>query len=107
MVGFTLSACQTGRTVVGGGDELLGLMRAFLGAGAASLVLSLWAVEDRSTARLMESFYGRLARGQSKSEALRAAQLEFIQSDAGAENGSYTHPYYWAPFFLVGDPGPL
>ena len=93
--------------MVGGGDELLGLMRAFLGAGAASLVLSLWAVEDRSTARLMESFYSRIAQGQSKGEALRAAQLDFIQGEAAAENDGYPHPYFWAPFFLVGDPGPL
>ena len=59
----TLSACQTGRNVVGGGDELLGLMRAFLSAGAASLVLSLWAVEDRSTAQIMENFYAKLSAG--------------------------------------------
>ncbi|MCP4519390.1 MAG: CHAT domain-containing protein, partial [Delftia sp.] len=62
----TLSACQTGRNVVGGGDELLGLMRAFLCAGAASLLLSLWAVEDRSTAQFMETFYTKLTAGQSK-----------------------------------------
>ena len=105
----TLSACQTGRNVVGGGDELLGLMRAFLCAGAASLVPSLWAVEDRSTAQLMETFYQKLANGWTKGAALRAAQLQFI----GAQNrectaaGAFAHPYYWAPFFLVGDAGPL
>ena len=53
----TLSACQTGRNVVGGGDELLGLMRAFLYAGASSLVLTFWSVEDASTATLMRKFY--------------------------------------------------
>lgn len=105
----TLSACQTGRSVVGGGDELLGLMRAFLYAGAASLVLSQWAVEDRSTAQLMTAFYTGLAEGRSKGAALRDAQLEFIASrDSQDPAGSrYAHPYYWAPFFLVGDPGPL
>src|SRR6185503_18037582 len=76
----TLSACQTGRSVIGGGDELLGLMRAFLYAGAASLVLSLWAVEDRSTALLMETFYRKLAEGLSKRAALRYAQLQFIHA---------------------------
>ena len=70
----TLSGCQTGRSVVGGGDELLGLTRALLSAGAASLVLSLWAVEDASTARLMEAFYAHLAAGCTKGEALRQAQ---------------------------------
>ncbi|MFW6098214.1 MAG: CHAT domain-containing protein, partial [Chloroflexota bacterium] len=100
----TLSACQTGRNVVAGGDELLGLMRAFLYAGAASLVLSLWTVEDRSTAQLMETFYQNLLQGKEKAEALRAAQSEFI-ADAG--NGPRSHLYYWAPFFLVGDMGRL
>lgn len=103
----TLSACQTGRNVVGGGDELLGLMRAFLGAGTASLVLSLWAVEDRSTARLMETFYEKLAGGCRKGAALRAAQLGLLNGENGREDPDCSHPYYWAPFFLVGDPGPL
>ena len=106
----TLSACQTGRSVVGGGDELLGLMRAFIYAGAASLVLSLWAVEDRSTAQLMETFYRGLTQDQTKGAALRHAQLQFIQGkgpggDTMAQ--AYTHPYFWAPFFLVGDAGRL
>ena len=106
----TLSACQTGRSVVGGGDELLGLMRAFLSAGAASVALTLWAVEDRSTARLMETFYRGLADGQTKGHALRQAQLQFIQegkSSPDAEAGKYAHPFFWAPFFLVGDSDPL
>jgi CHAT domain-containing protein len=104
----TLSACQTGRNVVGGGDELLGLTRAFLYAGAASLVLSLWAVEDRSTAQLMTTFYGRLAQGQIKGAALRDAQLQFIRGQNGHDSTAlYAHPYFWAPFFLVGDTGSL
>jgi len=106
----TLSACQTGRNVVGGGDELLGLMRAFLCAGAASLVLSLWRVEDCSTAQIMETFYTKLAAGETKGTALRHAQLEFIRGQSDGENTAnnlYTDPYFWAPFFLVGDTGPL
>jgi CHAT domain-containing protein len=99
-----LSACQTGRSVVAGGDELLGLMRAFLYAGTPSLVLSFWAVEDRSTARLMETFYGCLAEGQSKGAALMVAQREYVE---GAADGEAVHPYFWAPFFLVGDTGLL
>jgi CHAT domain-containing protein/tetratricopeptide (TPR) repeat protein len=107
---ITLSACQTGRSVVGGGDELLGLMRAFIYAGAASLVLSQWAVEDRSTAQLMETFYWGLAQGQTKSAALRHAQLQFIRGQGASDDTmaeTYTHPYFWAPFFLVGDAGEL
>ncbi len=103
----TLSACQTGRSVVGGGDELLGLMRAFLYAGAASLVLSLWAVEDRSTAELMEAFYQKLADGWTKGRALRYAQLKLVQKQAEQGQPDRSHPYFWAPFFLVGNAGLL
>ena len=101
----TLSACQTGRSVVGGGDELLGLMRALLYAGAASLLLSLWPVEDRSTAELMTQVYQRLVAGQTKSEALRDAQVGLL--DGKNERAAHVHPYYWASFFLVGDTGRL
>jgi CHAT domain-containing protein len=95
---------------VGGGDELLGLMRAFLYAGAASLVLTLWTVEDRTTAGLMQRFYGHLAAGQRKASALREAQLACIRPDPAAsdeEQARAVHPYFWAPFFLVGNPGVL
>jgi CHAT domain-containing protein len=104
----TLSACETGRSVVGGGDELLGLMRAFLYAGASSLVLSQWAVDDRSSALLMEHFYTGLSQGETKGMAMRKAQLSFLpgHGESGGEiSETYTHPYYWAPFFLVGDAG--
>jgi CHAT domain-containing protein len=106
----TLSACQTGRNVMGGGDELLGLMRAFLSGGAASVALTLWAVEDRSTAQIMETFYRRLVDGSPKGAALRHAQIEFIRGEHGLPDVQpeyYAHPYFWAPFFLVGDSGPL
>ncbi|MEM7538745.1 MAG: CHAT domain-containing tetratricopeptide repeat protein [Chloroflexota bacterium] len=96
----TLSACQTGRSVVGAGDELLGLTRAFLYAGASSLVLSLWPVEDQSTAILMSLFYQALAQGYTKSAALRQAQLHFIHAE---DKPFHRHPYFWSPFFLVGD----
>ncbi len=104
----TLSACETGRNVVGGGDELLGLMRAFLTAGAASLALSLWAVEDSSTALLMEVFYRGLKEGQTKGQALRSAQTMLLRGGAGHDetlSRAYQHPYFWAPFILVGHAG--
>jgi CHAT domain-containing protein/tetratricopeptide (TPR) repeat protein len=100
----TLSACQSGRSVVGGGDELLGLMRSFLAAGASALVSTLWAVEDRSTAQLMANFYSYLSLGQRKGAALRQAQLDLMHD---AQESAYSHPYFWAPFFLVGNAGPL
>lgn len=96
----TLSACETGRTVVTGGDELIGLSRGFLYAGASSLVQSLWRVADGSTAELMSGFYRGLRAGSGKGAALREAQLELLA--AGRR-----HPYHWAPFQLVGDSGPL
>jgi CHAT domain-containing protein len=100
----TLSGCQTGRNVIAGGDELIGLMRAFLYAGSASLVLTLWAVEDRSTARVMQLFYRNLMKGERKATALRQAQLRLVHATTAAD-AIYNHPYFWAPFFLVGDSG--
>jgi len=96
----TLSACETGRSVVAAGDEPLGLSRAFLYAGAGTLVQSLWRVEDDSTARLMARFYAALREGQTKGAALRAAQLSLLGGHGG-------HPYLWAPFQLIGDDGKL
>ena len=96
----TLSACETGSHIVTGGDELIGLSRGFLYAGASTLVQSLWRVEDRATTRLMERFYGALCAGQSKGAALRQAQLALLGSHG-------PHPYFWAPFQLIGDSGPM
>ncbi len=90
----TLSACESGRSQVIGGDELLGLPYAFLGAGAMGLLVSLWLVEDAAAAALMPRFYQQLAQGASYPAALRQAQL--------ALKASHPHPYYWAPFVLIG-----
>ncbi len=91
---ITLSGCSTGLNVVSGGDELIGLARGLLHAGAQSLVLSLWDVHDQSTAEFMVAFYGLLRQGQNKAAALRRAML--------AMRSSYPHPYQWAPFVLIG-----
>ena len=99
----TLSGCETGLALSGGGDEQLGLGRAFLAAGATSLVMSLWPVEDNATNELMQLFYQHLLNGESKVQALRAAQCSLLHR-AGS---IYTHPYFWAAFRLVGDVGPL
>ena len=90
----TLSACETGLSDVLGGDELLGLARGFLRAGTPSLVVSLWMVNDKSTAQLMCRFYQGLRDGVSKAHALRDAILEV--------KAASPHPYYWAPFILLG-----
>jgi tetratricopeptide (TPR) repeat protein len=92
----TLSACDTGLGRDMGGEGWVGLARAFQYAGARSVLASLWAVSDRSTAALMTSFYRGLRRGLSKDEALRAAQVEMLGRPETA------HPYYWAAFQLSG-----
>jgi len=94
----TLSACESGVGAEMGGEGLLGLTRAFLYAGAQSVLASLWDVSDRATAELMERFYGRLARGEAKDEALRSAQVEMLRA-----KGPRSHPFYWAGFQLMGD----
>jgi tetratricopeptide (TPR) repeat protein len=90
----TLSACESGRNEVFAGDELMGLTRAFLGAGATTLVASLWLVQDETTAELMENWYEYVSEGVRRATALRHAQL--------ALKDKYPHPYYWAPFVLIG-----
>ncbi len=100
----TLSACQTGRHVVSGGDELLGLTRAFLASGAASLILTLWPVDDKTTTMLMSAMYGLLVQGQGKAVVLREIQNRLINGQGGP---LAAHPHYWAPYFLVGDTGPV
>jgi CHAT domain-containing protein len=92
---LTLSGCATGLNVIGSGDELLGLIRAALSAGARSLLLTLWDVNDRSTSKFMSSFYRGLPTANSKAEALAEAAKEIRHE--------FPHPYYWAPFILVGN----
>ena len=89
-----LSGCATGLNVVTPGDELIGLVRGLLQAGAQSLLLSLWDVHDESTREFMVAFYSRLQMGMSKSAAVQGAMVELRER--------YPHPYYWAPFSLIG-----
>jgi CHAT domain-containing protein/Tfp pilus assembly protein PilF len=121
----TLSACET--ALVKGetgdfpqGDDLVGLSRAFIHAGAPSVVASLWKVSDDSTVQLMRNFYQNM-RSMSKAEALRKAQMDLMKSTVrftvtragggliqSAQKGSEeviecSHPFFWAPFILLGD----
>ena len=91
---IVLSGCATGRNTVSPGDELMGLVRGLLQSGAQSLMLSLWDVHDASTRDFMIAFYSRLAQGEAKPEAMRGAMAEVRRS--------HPHPYYWAPFSLIG-----
>jgi len=90
----TLSACETGLNKIFAGDEILGLARGFLSAGASSLCLSLWTVNDEAAAELMSDFYAELQAGKSVSKALKIAQCNFIERGL--------HPYFWSPFALIG-----
>jgi CHAT domain-containing protein/tetratricopeptide (TPR) repeat protein len=90
----TLSACETGVSAVAPGDELIGLVRGFFYAGAPSLLLSLWTVDDEATAELMADFYTHLRAGSRPAAALRAAQLRQMRERP--------HPFFWSPFVLTG-----
>jgi len=98
---ITLSACQTALgsgyfAEVPAGDDFVGLTRAFIFAGSASVLASLWEVNDRSTQELMEIFYRHLREGD-KAAALANAQREMLKSGSRS-----AHPFFWAPFTLVG-----
>jgi CHAT domain-containing protein/tetratricopeptide (TPR) repeat protein len=90
----TLSGCATGMNFVAAGDELLGLQRGLFCAGATTLLLSLWDVHDLSTSQLMQLFYREYMRTGNMAGALQHAMQELRQQNP--------HPYFWAPFVLVG-----
>jgi CHAT domain-containing protein len=94
-----LSACDTGRGDVKLGQGVYGLRRAFMVAGAETVVMSLWRVDDQMTRRLMEAYYRNLLAGQGRAAALGEAMraLRFTQE----------HPHYWAPFIAVGRNTPV
>jgi len=98
----TLSACETGRVAAAPGEELIGLGRGILYAGAGALVSSLWRVDDICTVRLMECFYRCLETGHSKAAALRNAQMALLH-----ESTPRMHPAFWGAFQLIGNADPL
>jgi len=119
----TSSACESGVSRVRRGDELIGLIRAFMYAGAPALIATLWRVDEHSTRILMEKFYQEVQTGIGFAGALKRAQLylkNLTYKEAlnvmGMESGTATllgedkegifaDPYHWAPFILVGDHG--
>jgi CHAT domain-containing protein len=90
----TLSGCGTGMNVVVGGDELIGLVRGLLYAGAQTLMVSLWEVHDQSTAEFMRDFYLECKNSANKANAIRTAVINLKRKSP--------HPYFWAAFALVG-----
>jgi CHAT domain-containing protein len=117
----TLSACETALGELSQGDELVGLSRAFIYAGSSAVLVSLWKVEDRSTALLMTRFHEYLASGNTSAQALCFAQRDLIHkkinavhSDelrsldlgkltSGINLNTIDDPFFWAPFVLVGN----
>ena len=93
----TLSACETGIGKLYKGEGIIGLIRGFLYAGCKNVLVSLWNVPDKSTSELMINFYDKILRKHDRSAALRKAKLEM------KKNPDYAHPYYWAPFVLIGN----
>ncbi|GAA4111548.1 hypothetical protein GCM10022393_09340 [Aquimarina addita] len=100
----TLSACQTGIGKLQKGEGMLSLARGFNYAGAKSLVMTLWKINDQTTAELMDYFYSGLSEGKSKDKALHDAKLEYLNA---TEDDFLKHPYYWSGFVISGDMTPL
>jgi CHAT domain-containing protein len=96
-----LSACETGVGKVTNGEGVYGLRRALVIAGAESLVMTLWQVDDLATRDLMAGYYARLEKGSGRSSALRDIQL------AIAAQPKYAHPYFWASFLAAGADSPI
>ena len=91
-----LSCCHSGRGKIKS-EGVVGIARAFLGSGARSVSVSLWAVDDEATMQFMKQFYGHLVRGKSASESLHEA-MKWMR-----ENPRYLEVRKWAPFMLIGD----
>lgn len=90
-----LSACESGLGKISSGDEIVGLTRSFIYAGAPSIITTLWKVNDRTSYELVREFYSNL-RSMKKSEALRQAQLATMKE--------FPHPFFWAAYGLTGEP---
>ncbi|MEY3368077.1 MAG: hypothetical protein RI973_1232 [Bacteroidota bacterium] len=95
-----LSACETGIGELQRGEGIISLSRGFFYAGANSIVTTLWSIDDKASAEIMEAFYANLMQGQEKDEALRNAKLAFLERE---QHSGRAHPIYWAAFVPVGN----
>jgi len=98
-----LSACETGFGTFEKGNGIASLARSFMYAGASSMVVTLWEVNDYATAQIMKAFYSNLSNGMTKSEALQQAKLNFMKNASGIGQ----HPAFWSPFVLIGNDVPI
>lgn len=94
-----LSACETGYGKFEQGNGIASLARAFMYAGASSLIVSLWQVNDQVTANIMQNLYHNLANGMPKDQALGAAKIQYLNK----AQGNLAHPAFWSPFVLIGN----
>ena len=98
-----LSACNTGSGKMSKGEGIMSLSRDFFYAGVPGIIMTAWAVEDRSGVKLMENFYKYISQGKPRHEALRLAKIEYLEN---CDNLT-SHPHYWASYMNVGDISPL
>ena len=97
-----LSGCDTGVGEVRAGEGVFGLRRAFQAAGARTVIMTLWPVDDQSTTELMRQLYqARFVEGLTSDRAMRAASLSVLRARRAA--GRSTHPFFWAAFLAAGD----
>ncbi len=92
---LAFSACETGLGEVKNGEGVYGLQRAAIIAGAKTVLMSLWTVDDQATKDLMIAFYTNLVQTKNKRQSLRTAQLQML--------AKYKYPYFWAPFVMIGE----
>jgi CHAT domain-containing protein len=98
-----LSACKTGVGKLSKGEGIMSLARGFLYAGVPGIVMTLWEVEDISSAIIMTDFYRNLKDGMAKDNALRESKLKYLNSADQLQS----HPYFWAAFVQIGDNSPV
>lgn len=98
-----LSACNTALGRLSRGEGLVGITRALLYAGVPSMMVSLWSVDDIATSTIMTAFYRHLKEGLPRNRALQLAKLEYLRGASDLQKD----PFFWAPFVLIGDQGPL
>ncbi|WP_299277500.1 CHAT domain-containing protein [uncultured Psychroserpens sp.] len=98
-----LSACNTSLGELNKGEGVMSLSRSFFNTGSHSVLPTLWEVNDKTTVKLLESFYKNIQLGQNKSLALHNAKLDYLKTSTSNQS----LPYYWASFILIGDSGAI
>ena len=100
---IVLSACRTSLGEMIAGEGIMSLSRAFFHAGAASVLSTLWNVNDQVSVGIIADFYKALVTGKSRAASLRTAKLNYLSSHSGSE----ISPYFWSSYIMIGDGGKL